>query len=156
MRKCEQHRPMQASSKSSRPRQSIAQYIQRSRQTAHQATSRDPANEHAKASLTWRRPTSLYLPKNQLPLLPLLSPPASCICRLLRVGMFGPPPSMVPPPLSGFAIREPAPPKPNTPAPSWEARPRVEPSLAASSRSLTAASWVSNLHQLVRITEADR
>ena len=60
--------------------------------------------------------------------------------------MFGPPftptLSKAPPPRSGFAIRDPAPPKEkfDDVGEVEEARPRVEPSLAASRRSLTAAS----------------
>lgn len=83
--------------------------------------------------------------KNQLLLLPP-APPDSC-CRLLSVGILGPLAlkSETPPPLSGLAIREPAPPKLKPSGPVWAARPRVEPILAASSRSLTAVSWASNL-----------
>lgn len=65
--------------------------------------------------------------------------------------MLGPLPfeySLGPPPLRGFAIRGPTPPKLTPPDAEEEEEesPRVEPDLAASSRSLTAESWVSNLH----------
>lgn len=50
-----------------------------------------------------------------------------------------------PPPLSGFAIRLPPPPKEKPPE-VGEPRPRVLPDLAASSRSLTAVSCASNLY----------
>ena len=88
--------------------------------------------------------------KNQLLLpfgLPAL-PFASCACSPLSTGMLGPPPftSAPPPPRKGLAIREPAPPKLKPEAiVELPARPRVEPSLAASRRSLTAANWPSNL-----------
>ena len=63
--------------------------------------------------------------------------------------MFGPAPfmcSVPPPPRRGFAIRDPAPPKLKPPdALDDDERPRVEPSLAASRRSLTAVSCTSNL-----------
>lgn len=50
-----------------------------------------------------------------------------------------------PPPRRGLAILLPAPAKLNPPAPVGEFRPRVLPALAASRRSLTEASWTSNL-----------
>jgi len=86
--------------------------------------------------------------KNQLLLLP--PPPlASCACSPFKKGRLGPPPlrdCSPPPPRRGFAIREPAPPKLKPPDAVDEVdRPRVEPSLAASSRSLTAEICASNL-----------
>jgi hypothetical protein len=63
--------------------------------------------------------------------------------------MLGPPPLMYsfpPPPRRGFAMREPAPPKLKLAGLlDDEDMPRVEPSLADSSRSLTAVSCASNL-----------
>lgn len=63
--------------------------------------------------------------------------------------MLGPLPfgwvSFPPPPRSGFAIRVPTPPKLKPLDTLEEARPRVEPNLAASKRSLTAESCASNL-----------
>lgn len=71
--------------------------------------------------------------KNQLPRLLLVpSPP-------WIVGVEGASP---PPPRRGLAMRLPAPEKLKPPAPP---RPRVLPALAASRRSLTEASWASNL-----------
>jgi hypothetical protein len=52
------------------------------------------------------------------------------------------PSAPAPPPLRGFAMREPL--KANPPV--GEPRPRVEPTLAASRRSLTAVSCASNLY----------
>jgi hypothetical protein len=85
--------------------------------------------------------------KNQLVLFPLLaSPPSpSCFCRLPMTGKTGPS-ATAPPPRRGLAIREPTPPKPAYEAPpAGEPRPRVEPALADSRRSLTAVSWASKL-----------
>lgn len=85
--------------------------------------------------------------KNQLLRFPV--PPddaaVSCDWTLESAGIDGPSPldsPPLPPPRSGFAIREP--PKLNPPE-SDDARPRVEPALAASRRSLTAVSCASNL-----------
>ena len=89
--------------------------------------------------------------KNQLLLFPPLELPlASCACRPLSTGMLGPPPftySVAPPPRRGLAIREPAPPKLKPIGFEDEAMPRVEPSLAASRRSLTAVTCASNLER---------
>jgi len=73
--------------------------------------------------------------KNQLPRLP----PAAGVsfCNPEIVGMVAD--STPPPPRRGFAIREPAPPKEKPPL-LGEPSPLVEPTLAASSRSLTAES----------------
>lgn len=56
-------------------------------------------------------------------------------------------PSVVaPPPRRGLAMREPTPPPNAKDAPEvGEPRPRVEPALASSRRSLTAVSWASKL-----------
>lgn len=87
--------------------------------------------------------------KNQLLRFPV--PPdetaVSCDWTLERAGMDGPSPlgsPPPPPPRRGFAILDP--PKLNPPE-SEDARPRVEPALAASKRSLTAVSCASNLFE---------
>jgi hypothetical protein len=69
---------------------------------------------------------------------------ASCCSRPDSTGSVGPsaPP---PPPRSGFAMRDPAPPNATLAPDVGEPRPRVEPALAASRRSLTTVSWASNL-----------
>ena len=95
------------------------------------------------------------LSKNQLLRFPPPVPPAppftpSCDCKLVKTGFVGPSPPLMksepePPPRKGFAMREPVPPKLNPPEGIDGERPRVEPSLAASSRSLTAESWSSKL-----------
>ena len=78
--------------------------------------------------------------KNQLDRFALL---ASCCWRPATAGTAGPSP---PPPRNGFAIRDPALLKLKPPLGAvGEAKPRVEPTLAASSRSLTAVSCASNL-----------
>ena len=89
--------------------------------------------------------------KNQVLLFPPALPFASCACNPLSTGILGPAPficSFAPPPRSGFAIRDPAPPK-LKPTGLFDADDmlRVEPCLAASRRSLTAVSWASNLRE---------
>ena len=81
--------------------------------------------------------------KNQLPRFPPF--PDASFCRPWMVGIgaaIAGPSGPAPPPLRGFAIREPL----NANPPVGEPRPRVEPTLAASRRSLTAVSWASNLN----------
>ena len=96
-----------------------------------------------------RYPTVVYTYvrwlKNQLVLLPCPLP-ASWAWRLLRTGRTGPSCTGPPPPRRGFAMREPtAPPNAKDAPEVGEPRPRVEPCLAASRRSLTAVSCASNL-----------
>jgi len=83
--------------------------------------------------------------KNQLLRFP---PPftVSCCCRPDSTGSVGPSaPPPPPPPRTGFTMRDPAPPNATLAPDIGEPRPRVEPALAASRRSLTAVSWASNL-----------
>jgi len=77
-------------------------------------------------------PSSLlyFCPEKNHELLLLLD--NASLCRPEMVGMMASPP----PPRSGFAILDPAPPNENPPV--GEPRPRVEPLFAASRRSLTA------------------
>lgn len=105
--------------------------------------------------LTWyRRALRIYQrrSKNQLLLFPPGLPFASCACSPLNTGRLGPAPficSFAPPPRKGFAIRDPAPPtlKPTGLLDANDML-RVEPCLAASSRSLTAVSCASNLEKM--------
>jgi hypothetical protein len=97
--------------------------------------------------------------KNQLPLFPpspLCSPALALplpACRPANVGTMPPPGALAsPPPRNGFAIRPKGVPPPPPPPMVFEeeegwndCRPRVEPCLAASKRSLTARSCDSNL-----------
>lgn len=77
--------------------------------------------------------------KNQLDRFPAFPFPPSCSDEM--AGFAGPSP---PPPRSGLAMRLPALAKLK---PVGDPRPRVEPALAVSRRSLTAASWTSNLER---------
>lgn len=80
-----------------------------------------------------------------------LFPFACSACNPAIVGMTGPLALAFPPPLSGFTMRDPnwPPPteafKPPFKCPPEACNPRVEPARAASSRSLTADIWDSNL-----------
>ncbi len=96
--------------------------------------------------------------ENQLFLFPQLPEfPLSCACSPERIGSMGPaPPPLTsgpvpPPPRKGFAILGPAPPK-LKPAGLEAAKPRADPTFAASRRSLTAISWASNLYNRVELT----
>jgi hypothetical protein len=86
--------------------------------------------------------------KNQLVRFVLFaSPSPSCFCRLPMTGSVGPSAFEPPPPRSGLAMRDPTPPPNAKDAPALPdpERPRVDPALAASRRSLTAVSWDSKL-----------
>lgn len=83
--------------------------------------------------------------KNQLLLFPGDTELLVCSPEMTGMAAWDMPLMSPPPPRNGLAMREPAPPKLNAPFWAEPERPRVEPSLAASSRSLTAVSCASNL-----------